>query len=100
MAKMGCASCGGSMKKGGTKKPVMRGGGKIATMKTPTYKIGGKTTKKMMTGGATEICKDGDPKCKDGKRAPGTRPNMTIGDRLKNAFSPGRIKTTKVKKRG
>ena len=60
---MGCASCGGSMKKGGTKKPVMRGGGKIATMKTPTYKIGGKTTKKMMTGGATEICKDGDPKC-------------------------------------
>jgi hypothetical protein len=37
MAKMGCASCGGSMKKGGTKKPLMRGGGKVATKATAGF---------------------------------------------------------------
>jgi hypothetical protein len=46
MAKMGCASCGGSMKKTSTKKPAMRGGGKIATMKTKSYSKGGMTTTK------------------------------------------------------
>lgn len=30
-------SCGGSMKKGGTKKPMMRGGGKIATKATASF---------------------------------------------------------------
>lgn len=38
-----CASCGGKMKAGGTAK------------------------KKMMVGGATTTCKDGDPKCKQRK---------------------------------
>ena len=74
------------MKKTVTKKPAMRGGGKIATMKTPTYKIGGKTTKKMMVGGATEQCKPGDPKCKEGNynKGRGTgRPKKTFGEFVK-----------------
>ena len=91
---MGCASCGGSMKKTATKKPAMRGGGKISTMKTPTYKIGGKTTKKMMVGGATEICKDGDPKCKEGNYNKG---RGTGGGKL-NLFERNKQKNFRRKK--
>jgi hypothetical protein len=43
MKKMGCAQCGGTMKKGGSKKSVMRGGGKVATMATKLFPSVSKT---------------------------------------------------------
>lgn len=36
--KSSCKQCGGkTMEKGGTKKPMMRGGGKVATMATKSF---------------------------------------------------------------
>lgn len=98
--KKGCMACGGSMKKGGTKKPVMRGGGKVATKATASFPsvstatgVGAKTKKKYAAGGSTECGPGG--RCKEGTYNKGRGTGATkagIGQKFKNFFNPGKIK--------
>ena len=88
--KLACATCGGKTTKA---TPKMRGGGKVATMKTKKYALAGTVSKT----GVTDTCKEGDPKCKDPKYSKGTKmePNKPtfksvvkgIGTKLKNIGS-------------
>jgi len=98
MKKAGCMSCGGSMSKGGTKKPVMRGG-KIATKSTASFpsvstKSGVGAKKKYQVGGSTSKCGPGG-KCKEGNynKGRGTGGAKTgIFQKIRNVVNPGRLK--------
>ena len=85
------------MKAKATTKMTKMGKGGKATAK-PKMKAGG--TKKYAMAGTTS--KIGDPldggkgKCKMGKCAPGTKPSMTVGQKIKGFFGGNKVKKRRV----